>query len=81
MTGWRAKRGPWYHQLRIKLLVYVICAVCAGIAGIIQASQVHTATATYGVGIELDVIASVVLGGASLTGGAGSMVMTIVGCC
>jgi predicted ABC-type sugar transport system permease subunit len=44
-----------------------------GIAGIVQASQVHTATTTYGVGIELDVIGSVVLGGASLTGGAGSI--------
>jgi ribose/xylose/arabinose/galactoside ABC-type transport system permease subunit len=75
----RAARLSGLHSNRVKLLVYVICAICAGIAGIIQASQVHTATATYGVGIELDVIASVVLGGASLTGGAGSMAMTVVG--
>jgi ribose/xylose/arabinose/galactoside ABC-type transport system permease subunit len=75
----RAARLSGLHSNRVKLLVYVICAICAGIAGIIQASQVHTATATYGVGIELDVIASVVLGGASLTGGAGSMVMIVVG--
>jgi ribose transport system permease protein len=75
----RAARLSGLHSNRVKLLVYVICAICAGIAGIIQASQVHTATATYGVGIELDVIASAVLGGASLTGGAGSMAMTVVG--
>jgi ribose/xylose/arabinose/galactoside ABC-type transport system permease subunit len=63
----------------LKALTYVICAMGAGAAGIIQASQVHTATATYGMGIELDVIASVVLGGVSLTGGSGSVLMTAVG--
>lgn len=68
------------HQVRrIKLTTYMICAVSAGVAGIIQASQVHTAAATYGMGVELDVIAAVVLGGTSLTGGSGSVLMTVVG--
>jgi ribose/xylose/arabinose/galactoside ABC-type transport system permease subunit len=68
------------HHVRLtKLTTYVLCALGAGIAGIIQASQVHTAAATYGMGIELDVIAAVVLGGTSLMGGSGSVVMTVVG--
>jgi len=68
------------HDVRqVKLLTYVICAGSAGVAGIIQASQVHTAAATYGMGIELDVIAAVVLGGTSLMGGVGSVLMTVVG--
>lgn len=68
-----------HHVRLVKLMTYVICALGAGVAGIVQASQVHTAAATYGMGIELDVIAAVVLGGTSLMGGSGSVVMTVVG--
>ena len=75
----RAAYLSGHHVRRVKLLTYVICAFGAGVAGVIQASQVHTATATYGMGIELDVIAAVVLGGTSLMGGSGSVLMTIVG--
>jgi ribose/xylose/arabinose/galactoside ABC-type transport system permease subunit len=46
---------------------------------LILASQVHTATATYGEGIELDVIASIVLGGTSLMGGSGSVHRSVLG--
>ena len=68
-----------HHVQRVKSLTYVICAIGAGLAGIVQASQVHTASATYGMGIELDVIAAVVLGGTSLSGGAGSILLTVSG--
>jgi ribose/xylose/arabinose/galactoside ABC-type transport system permease subunit len=68
------------HPVRfVKMIAYLICATCAGIAGVIQASQVHTAAATYGMGVELDVIAAVVVGGASLAGGSGSVILTMVG--
>jgi ribose/xylose/arabinose/galactoside ABC-type transport system permease subunit len=68
------------HRVRLtKAIAYVACATCAGIAGVIQASQVHTAAATYGMGAELDVIAAVVVGGASLAGGSGSVLLTTVG--
>jgi ribose/xylose/arabinose/galactoside ABC-type transport system permease subunit len=68
------------HRVRfVKMMAYFGCATCAGIAGVIQASQVHTAAATYGMGDELDVIAAVVLGGASLAGGSGSVLLTMVG--
>jgi len=69
------------HRTRItKTLVYGISGFGAALAGIIQSSQVHTALATYGpFGTELDVIAAVVLGGTSITGGKGSVARTLLG--
>lgn len=61
-------------------LVYILSGVGAAIAGMLLSSQVHTASATYGeFGTELDVIAAVVLGGASLMGGKGSVLRTVFG--
>ena len=61
-------------------LVYILSGVGAAIAGILLSSQVHTASATYGeFGTELDVIAAVVLGGANLMGGKGSVFRTFLG--
>jgi ribose/xylose/arabinose/galactoside ABC-type transport system permease subunit len=64
---------------RTRLLVYIIGGIGAAIGGIMLASQVNTAWSTYGTGIELDVIASVVLGGTSLAGGGGSVLRTVIG--
>jgi len=64
---------------KTKTLVYTISGLGAGIAGLMLASQVHTASAVYGNGIELDVIASVVLGGTSLMGGSGSVLRSVLG--
>jgi ribose/xylose/arabinose/galactoside ABC-type transport system permease subunit len=75
----RAAYLSGHRVTRTKCLTYVICALGAGMAGVIQASQVHTAASTYGTGIELDVIAAVVLGGTSLSGGRGSVLRTIAG--
>lgn len=69
------------HSTRsTKLLLYGLSGLCAALAGIVQSSQVHTGSATYGeFGIELDVIAAVVLGGTSLMGGKGSVARTVLG--
>jgi ribose/xylose/arabinose/galactoside ABC-type transport system permease subunit len=75
----RAARLSGLSVRFVRMMAYCICATCAGIAGVIQASQVHTAAATYGMGVELDVIAAVVVGGASLAGGSGSVLLTMVG--
>jgi ribose/xylose/arabinose/galactoside ABC-type transport system permease subunit len=75
----RAARLSGHRVRLVKMMTYVACATCAGIAGLIQASQVHTAAATYGMGIELDVVAAVVVGGASLAGGSGSVLLTMAG--
>jgi len=64
----------------IKMTTYVISGSTAALAGVIQSSQVYTASATFGeFGTELDVIAAVVLGGTSLQGGRGSVLQTVVG--
>jgi ribose/xylose/arabinose/galactoside ABC-type transport system permease subunit len=69
------------HRVRLtKTALYGLSGLGAALAGIIQASQVHTAAATYGeFGTELDVISAVVLGGTSLMGGSGSIARTLMG--
>ncbi len=65
--------------IRTRLLVYIISGVGAALGGIMLSSQVSTAWSTYGGGIELDVIAAIVLGGTSLNGGSGSVHRTVIG--
>jgi len=65
--------------LKTKLLVYILSGIGAAIAGLILASQVHTAFAIYGTGAELDAIAAVVIGGTSLAGGSGSVHRSVLG--
>ncbi len=60
-------------------ITYVICAILAGFAGILTASWMSTGQPTAGTGYELDAIAASVIGGASLSGGAGSVVGTFGG--
>lgn len=64
---------------RIKIEMFVILGLLCGLAGILQAARVMAATAQLGIGFELDVIASVVLGGTPLTGGIGSIQGTVLG--
>ncbi|MGW3628385.1 ABC transporter permease [Streptomyces sp. NPDC000880] len=61
---------------RVKLSVYVISGVCAAVAGLIIASELTSATPQTGSSFELTAIAAVVIGGASLSGGKG----TVRGC-
>jgi ribose transport system permease protein len=64
---------------RTKLLIYIIGIGCAGLAGILQFSYLTMGDPTTAEGYELKVIAAVVIGGASLTGGEGSIRGTLVG--
>jgi ribose/xylose/arabinose/galactoside ABC-type transport system permease subunit len=64
---------------QVKLMVFILSGVTAAIGGIVLACRVGAATPTAGTGMELTVIAAVVLGGTPLTGGMGSLVNTIVG--
>ncbi len=63
----------------IKVGVYVISALCAGIAGIIQTGWLGAVTTNIGTGTELQVIAAAVIGGASLSGGVGTALGALVG--
>jgi ribose/xylose/arabinose/galactoside ABC-type transport system permease subunit len=64
---------------RVKLWVYVIGGATAGLAGVILASRLGSGQAASSEGLELLVIAAVVLGGASITGGQGSIWGTLAG--
>jgi len=64
---------------RVKLLMFVLLGLLSGLAGLLQGARVMAATAQLGIGLELDVIASVVVGGTPLTGGVGSIQGTILG--
>jgi ribose transport system permease protein len=59
--------------------VYVIAGALAGVGGIVLASRLDSSQPSAGTGYELDVIAAVVIGGASLVGGTGRITGTIVG--
>lgn len=63
----------------ITLCVFMIGGLCAGIAGLVQFSRLNAGDPTANVGLELQVIAAVVIGGASLTGGEGSVPGALLG--
>lgn len=63
----------------VLVFVYVISALSAGLGGCIQASQINTGTPNMGMMFELYVIAAVVVGGTSLSGGSGRILGTLIG--
>jgi len=68
--------------ITIKLIlffVYSLCGLLAGLSGVIMASQLKSGAPTYGLSYELYVIAAVVVGGTSLSGGEGRIFGTLIG--
>src|SRR6185437_10935225 len=61
------------------LAVYVILGLLTGLAGVIAVSRLGIGQPNFGIGLELDVIAATVIGGASLFGGQGTIVGTLIG--
>ncbi len=64
---------------RTKLVVYALAGALAAVAGVLQYAYLTVGDPTTALGMELDVIAAVVIGGASLAGGRGSVAGTLVG--
>lgn len=64
---------------RTRIVVFVLSGALAGVAGVVYTAQVGVAESQAGTGQELDVIAAVVIGGASLSGGRGSIVGAMLG--
>jgi rhamnose transport system permease protein len=64
---------------RVKLIVYTLSGLMAGLSGYVLVSRVTTTRSDMGIGYELDVIAAVVLGGTSIFGGLGTIWGTVVG--
>ncbi len=64
---------------RITLGVYAMCGLLAGLAGVVMSTRLDSSQPSGGLGYELDTIAAVVIGGASLAGGVGSIFGTLMG--
>jgi inositol transport system permease protein len=75
----QAARASGINIDRVKLSVYSISGLLAGLAGILLASRITTGQPNAGAGFELDAIAAVVIGGTSTAGGRGTMAGTLIG--
>ena len=64
---------------RYTTAAYVICGLTAGVSAVVLTARLNAAESIAGMGYELDVIASVVIGGTSLAGGRGSVWGTLLG--
>ena len=64
---------------RMKILIYAVSGLFAGLAGVVQYARLTVGDPTTAVGKELDVIAAVVIGGASLSGGIGGISGSLIG--
>ena len=64
---------------RVKIIAFIVCAVFAGIAGVMASARICQALASNGSGMEGDAIAACVLGGVSFSGGKGNIVGTVIG--
>ena len=67
------------RRARTVFTCYLISAFCVATAGLIQASRSLGSQNTVGQGLELEVLAAVILGGASLLGGSGTIFKTVIG--
>ena len=63
----------------VQFVVYTVCGTLAGLGGVLMASQLKSGAPTYGLAYELHVIAAVVVGGTSLSGGEGRIFGTLIG--
>ena len=64
---------------RVRIAVYGLSGLLAGLASVLHCARVHMCSANDGVAYELEAIAAVVIGGTSLAGGKGSVIGTVVG--
>jgi len=67
------------HVSRVLTAIYTLTGACTGLAAMITTSRASSAQPTAGISLELDVIAAVIIGGCSPSGGRGTMTGTIIG--
>jgi ribose transport system permease protein len=80
-TGSNEKAAA-YSGIRTKKVIFLtttLCSALCGIAGVIYMARFGSAQPTFGIGMELNVIAAAVIGGASLSGGSGTILGAILG--
>ena len=64
---------------RVRILVFVISGLSAGVIGILLSAQLSSGTSSIGLGLEFDAIAAVIIGGTLLSGGKGTVSGTLLG--
>ena len=82
MCGHRSGDFGAFGGIRVeisKILVYGISGLLSALAGLIHCAQLEQGNPNDGIAYELDAIASVVIGGTSLSGGSGSVIGTLAG--
>ena len=67
------------NVVKWKIIIYSLAGLFVGLAGVLAASRLSSAQPVGGLGLELEAIAAVVIGGTSLQGGKGSIVGTVIG--
>ena len=75
----QAARFSGINVQKVKFIVYAYTGLMAGIAGVVIASRLYSGQPTAGDGAEMDAIASVVVGGTSMSGGSGRIGGTLIG--
>ncbi len=63
----------------VRLMAFILCGLLAGVAAVMQAGRLSAADPNAGVGLELEAIAAVVIGGTSLAGGRGAVITSALG--
>jgi ribose transport system permease protein len=67
------------RTIQTKIVIYVLAGLFCGLSGVMEFSRLTVGDPTVAVGLELDIIASVVIGGGSLSGGQGSILGSMIG--
>ena len=77
----KAARLSGLPVARIKIIAFILVGVLAALAGLLRSAQLGVAEPNAALGLELQVIAATVIGGASLSGGKGSVIGSFLGAC
>ncbi len=75
----QAAKFSGINVMKVKFIVYIYTGIMAGLAGVVVASRLYSGQPTAGDGAEMDAIASVVVGGTSMSGGSGTLGGTLIG--
>lgn len=74
-----AARYSGIPVIRVKVISLTLAGFLAGLAGLVLSARAHAARPDVGAGLELDAITAVILGGAALSGGRGTVIGTLIG--